>query len=169
METTLEFDKYILTKEMNEKLRKVGDVYEVANISDKGFLLRDNESKVIVGLVSFDDFAKYFVKKDKFKGWTPWTVLVGAYGESDVFYRTNGKRVQVKFVRDKIRAEASCNTKFDDEFNLFFGIQIAYMRGCNKLFQKYKNFYERELTNINREISDNNRYIETMINSINIK
>ena len=56
METTLKFDRVILVKELNERFKKVGDVFEIANILDNTFLLRDGSTRVAIGVVSFEDF-----------------------------------------------------------------------------------------------------------------
>lgn len=164
MDTTLKFDKVILTKELNDKFKKVGEIYEVSSILDKAFLLKDVETKIAVGVVSYEDFEKYFVKIEGFKGWTPWTMFVGFNGQCDCMYRTNGKKVQVKFLTDKVRAEACCNK--EDDFNLSFGIQIAYLRCLNKVLAKRKAEYEDVLKYVNSEITDNEHIIRKMINSL---
>ena len=173
METILKFDRVILTKELNEKIKKVGDVFEIANVLDDSFLLREAKSKVAVGVISFEDFDKHFVAAENFKGWTNWTPLVGFDGQNDVFYRTNMKKTQVKFIKDKVRAE-SCRNKKDD-FNLYLGIQIAYLRCCNKLLNKHlqechdKKFeLDKKMHDIESEIVDNERMLKKMINSIPI-
>ena len=164
METVLKFDRVVLQKELNEKFRKVGEVFEVANLLDKGFMLRDSMTKIALGIVSFEDFEKCFVKEEKAIGWTPWTPLAGMDGRTDSFYRTNGKRVQVKFLTDKVRAEASCNPA--NEFNLFFGIQIAYLRCENKALRKKEEKYAKELKRIFIEKTDNETFIKKMVESL---
>lgn len=166
MDSTLKFERVILVKELNEKFRKVGEVFEVASILDKGFLLREASSKVAVGVISFEDFEKYFVKEDNHKGWTPWTKLAGVDGQSDAFYRTNGKKVQCRFVKDKVRSEASCNAM--DEFNLYFGIQIAYLRCCNKVLLKRAKEYEDKLKAIGCEIADNDKFMENIFRKLRV-
>lgn len=166
MNSVLKFDRFVLTKELNEKFKKVGDVFEVAIVLDDSFLLRDAKTKVAVGVVNFEDFEKHFTKEDEFVGWTQWTPFVGFYGQTDVFYRTNRKKTQVKFLTDKVRAESCCN-KVDD-FNLYFGIQIAYLRCLNKALSKRKESLEKQLKHINVEIADNNKAMEKMINSLEI-
>lgn len=164
MNTTLKFDRVILIKELDEKIKKVGDVFEIASIFDNSFLLRDGKTKVAVGVISFEDFEKHFVKEDKFKGWTRWIPLTGFDGQTDAMYRTNRKKVQVKFLTDKVRAEASCNKL--DEFNLFFGVQTAYLRCLNKALEKKKVEYEIALNNVNHDIAENTKILKQMINSI---
>lgn len=162
--TVLKYDKVILKTALNEKFKRVGEPFEVANVLDKGFMLRDAKTKVALGVVSFEDFEKHFVKEEDFKGWTPWTSFVGIDGQTDALYRTNGKRVQVKFLIDKVRAEACCNTVND--FDLFFGLQIAYTRCHNKALVKRKHKLEAELKRINIEIADNEKTLKSMINSL---
>ena len=172
METVLKFDKVILIKELNEKVKKVGDTFEIANILDGSFLLREARTRVAVGVINFEDFEEHFVKEEDFKcGWTPWTPLTGIHGQTDALYRTNRKKVQVKFLTDKVRAEASCHKM--DEFNLFFGVQMAYMRCRNKAMLKRKELLlnnmeviENTLKAIDSDIADNNKTMKKMIKSI---
>ena len=171
MNTTLKFDPVILTKEMNDKFKKVGDMFEVANVLDDSFLLRDGKTKVAIGLVSFEDFEKYFTHVQNFKGWTPWTQMMGFDGQNDVYYRTNRKKTQVKFLTSDVRAESCCCK--DDEFNLSFGLHMAYLRCLDKaLIKKQVECLKKiaeceiELANISRDISDNGRIVQKMINSL---
>lgn len=164
MNTTLNFDRVVLVKELNEKFKKVGEVFEVANIRENSFLLRDGRTKIAVGVVSFEDFDRCFVHEENFKGWTNWTPLTGFDGQTDAVYRTNGKKVQCRFLTDKVRAEAACNVM--DDFNLFFGIQLAYLRCLNKALANKKIRLETELNQINIDIVDNERIMKKMINSL---
>lgn len=164
METTLKFDKVVLVKELNDTIKKVGEVFEIANILDGSFLLRDAKTRVAIGVVSFEDFEGHFVHEENFKGWTQWTPIIGFDGQSDVYYKTNRKKVMVKFLTDKVRAE-SCCSKVND-FNLSFGIQLAYLRCLNKAWAKKKSEYEVKLAKANAEIADNERIIESMIHSL---
>lgn len=164
METILKFDKVILVQELNDKIKKVGDAFEIANVLDNSFLLRDAKSKVAVGVVNFSDFNKHFVPEENFKGWTNWTPLTGFDGQTDAFYRTNRRKTQVKFITDKVRSEACCCK--DDDFNLFFGVQLAYLRCLNKALLKKAAKYEKELEKIGSEISDNIKIEKKMINSL---
>lgn len=164
MDTILKFDRVVLTKELNEKIKRVGDVFEIANILDGSFVLRDSKTKTALGVVSFEDFDKHFVKEDSFKGWTPWTPILGLAGQTDAVYRTNRRRVQVRFLTDKVGAEACCCK--DDDFNLYLGIQIAYSRCYTKALTKRKEEHERKLKEIKGEIKENNRVLKKLINSL---
>jgi hypothetical protein len=164
MKTVLKLEKVILVKELNDKFRKIGESYEIANILEDSFLLRDANTKVAIGVVSFTDFEKHFVHEENFKGWTSWQHFNGYDKQNDCIYRTNGKRVQVKFLTDKVRAESCCHK--NNEFNLTFGIQTAYLRCLNKALAKKKMRYEEELKKLEIEITDNERIIWKMINSL---
>lgn len=164
METILKFSRVVLVKELNEKFCKIGEVYEVANILENSFLLRDAKSKLAIGVVSFDDFEKCFVHEENFKGWTQWTPLTGFNGQSDAYYRTNRKKTQVRFITDKVRAESARHR--EDEFNLYFGIQLAYLRALNKAHSKKKAVLEEELKKIDREMIDNEKIMQKMVNSL---
>lgn len=167
----MKFDRVVLTKELNDKMKKVGESYEIADVLDGSFLLRDGKTKVALGIVSFEDFENHFVHEQNYKGWTPWTQMMGLNGQTDCMYRTNRKKVQVKFLTSKVRAEACCCK--DDEFNLSFGLQMAYLRCLDKALIKNKiehmkkiAEYEVGLTEINRELADNSRMMQKMINSL---
>lgn len=166
MKSVLKFDEVVLVKELNDKFKNVGEIFEIANILEDSFLLRDSRTKVAIGTISFSDFEKYFVHKENFKGWTPWTSLVGFDGQTDAVYRTNRRKTQVKFLTTKVRGEACCN-KVND-FNLTFGIQTAYLRCLNKAQEQKKLKLEKELKEINHEISENNNIMKRMINSLEV-
>ena len=162
---TLKYDRVILTKELNEKFCKVGEIFEVANIlDDNTFLLRDAKTKLAIGVISYKELGQYFVHELNYKGWSQWTPLVGFDGQSDVFYRSNKKKVQVKFITDKVRAESSRHK--EDEFNLYFGIRLAYLRALNKAYSKKKAMLEEELKEIDREMIDNERTMQKMVNAL---
>ena len=164
MNTVLKYDRVVLIKELDDKVKKVGDTFEIANILDNSFLLRDAKTKVAVGVINFEDFDKHFVHEERFKGWTNWTQFTGFNGQNDCFYRTNRKDVEVKFVTDNVRAKSFLHR--DDDFNLSFGIQMAYLRCLNKTMLKKAEEYKEELKKINVEMIDNERIIEKMISSL---
>lgn len=97
-------------------------------------------------------------------GWTQWTPIVGFNGQTDCFYKTNQKKVIVKFLTGNIKAEACCNKV--DEFNLAFGVQIAYLRCLNKALIKQKVDCENYIKMLNHNIAGNNSAIEKMIDSL---
>ena len=167
MKTILKYDRVILTKELNDKIKKVGEVFEIANIFDDSFLLRESKSKIAVGVISFENFDKHFVFETNYnKKWTNWTLFNGFDGQNDCLYRTNGRKVQCKFIKDKIKGESCCCK--GDEFNLSFGLQLAYLRACNKLLTKQKNSNETIINEINAEIKNNQDIIKKMMKSLSV-
>lgn len=166
MNTYLKFDRVILTKEFNDKFKQVGEAFEIANILEDSFLLRNAKTKVAVGVINFKDFEKYFVREDEFNGWTRWTQIVGVDGQNDAFYRTNHKRVQVRFLTDNVRSEASCNV--GDDFSLSFGINLAYLRCVNKVLEKKKAEHKKAWRAIGRNIAENEGFIKKMLNSLEV-
>ena len=132
-------DKVIQIKEM-DKVNSVGNLFEVANFTGENVILRDVVSKIAVCSVNVDEFYEYFKKKDEVTGWTNWAKIIDPRGDMIAMYRTNQRKVEVKIINDMlgytngkvIRSTATCNNN-EDEFNLQFGIQLAYLR-CE---QKY--------------------------------
>lgn len=164
METVLKFDKVILTKELNDKIKKVGEVFEIANILDNSFLLRDGKTRIAVGVVSFEDFEKHFVPVGNFKGWTDWTKLMTDYEDGlIVFYRVKDRhKIQVKTSNGYI-GESYCNNKFGDEFNLHFGLNLAFLRCMKKMYlgkindcQEKINIYSNEIRELESKIKNFN-------------
>lgn len=166
MNTTLKYDRVVLIKELNEKFNKIGEVFEVANILENSFLLRDSKTRTAIGVVSFDDFEKHFVHESNFKGWTDWVMFAGFDGQNNCMYRTNRKKTQVRFLTDNVRAESFLNVKEGDDFNLAFGLQLAYLRCLNKALSQKAAKYEEELKKMNIEMVDNEKTIEKMIASL---
>ena len=164
METALKFDRVVLVKELNEKFCKIGEVFEIANILENAFLLRDAKTRIAIGVVSFEDFENCFVHEENYKGWTPWIQFTGFDGQNDCFYKTNRKDVAVKFLTDKVRAE-SCCSKVND-FNLAFGIRLAYLRCLNKARTKQRIELEEKLNMVEHEIAKNLTTIKKMVNSL---
>lgn len=141
-------DKVVLLKEY-EELKQVGTTYEVGNFTDEMVILRSVKTKVAVCAVPLIDFYEYFEKKEdvRFK-FTKWTALIddtksitlfdkttdGVVG----FYRTNFKKVQVmlpiEYNGSYIRAESSCNV--GDDFDLWFGIRLAFARAKIKAYNE---------------------------------
>lgn len=103
------------------------------------------------------------MEKTKSK-WTNWEPIVGYNGQTDAFYRSNGKKTQVRFLTDKVRAECCCCR--DDEFNLSFGIQLAYLRCLNKARAKQRAELEEAMKSIEHEIAENKTIIKKMVNSL---
>ena len=145
-------DKVIQIKEMG-KINSVGNMFEVANFVDTNIVLRDAKTKIAICSIDVDEFNRYFKKADGISGWTGWAQIVDPHGNMVAQYRTNQKKVEVRIPNnmlgypDKkvIRSTATCS--HGDDFNLSFGIQLAYLR-CE---QKY---LQNEIDEYNELISD---------------
>lgn len=142
-------DKVVLIKGM-DNFKKVGETFEVANITDTKVILREVASKVAVGAVDIDAFEAHFVKPEDVSGWTQWESLTDRKSNVVAHYRTNGKKVQVR-TPDGYRAETTCNK--GDDFNLFFGIQLAYNRCILKSLNDEEEVLVNEITSLDKELS----------------
>lgn len=160
MSSVLRNDKVVLIKEY-ENFKVVGKVFEVANITDTSIVLRDVNTKIAIGSISIDDFDMYFKKGTDKRSWTPWTHIKDGKGDLIAFYRTNYKKVQVRTL-DGYRSESSCNKK-EDEFNLFFGINLAYMRCKQKRLNNCEAKCVKELNSIRDDIKLNNDAIDALM------
>lgn len=126
-------DKVTLVKEF-ENLKKVGETYEVANITDTLIVVRERVSKMAIAAIPIDEFKNYFTKQVS-TDWTDWEGFADAAGSLIGYYRTNHKKVQVKSIKGDFKGVASCNTKYNDSFSLDKGIRLAYARCRKKAFQ----------------------------------
>lgn len=156
MSTIIRNDKVILVKEFG-KLKMIGQTFEVANITDKAVVIRDERTKVAVAAVDIEEFDIYF--KKVIDGWSDWTVLVAQNGVTMGWYRTNGKKVQVK-TNNGERAEATCNKT--DEFNLYIGVNMAFNRCHKKFLMDMKSRLESELLSVENDIKIVNEQIENL-------
>lgn len=160
----LKNDKFMLIEAI-ERLNKVGEIYEVGNVTNTSIVMRDAKTKVAIGAVDIDDFSKYFKKPEEVKTWTKWCAMTNPLGEIIAFYRTNGKKVQVRNNHLKtVRGEASCCK--DDEFNLAFGIRLAYARCLDKELTAVEKDFESSLKDVRSRRIDNQRDIKKMIRSL---
>ena len=175
METIFRGDKVVLVKEY-DRMKQVGQTFEIGDITNQAVVIRTEDTRVAVGAISIDDFENYFVKKENIVvGWTKWYRLIDTMGNVIGFYRTNFKKVQVKVNHTDgcFVGEASCNSNVD-EFNLQFGITLAYKRCHNKKLKSFINncndtikALQNEINNAGNEIAVNDNTIERMIKSLN--
>lgn len=136
--------KIILIKKF-ENLNKMGKVYEVGDVSNSMVIIREVDSKAAVGAVTFEDFDNHFEVVKSNNKFTKWETFADGFGNVIGAYRTNQKKVQVKLFTNveifgnqmtvsEIRTEASCHK--GDTFNLYFGLQLAFLRAVEQLSQK---------------------------------
>lgn len=151
----LKNDEVTLIKEF-ENLKKIGKIYEVANITDTKIIIRDKKSKVAIAAIEIEIFEEYF-KKDYLNGWTKWVGISDGMDNLVAYYRTNHKRVEVKTVDGRFKGKSSCNKT--DKFSLDKGIKLAVARCNKKLLQFNKNECEERLNKLNEEITFVDNYI----------
>ena len=154
-------DRLILTKEY-DKMKMVGATYDVANITETSVVMRDARTKIAVAALPINIIEEYFKKPEEVKGWLPWTQIAGENGGVVAFYRTNGRKVQVRTINN-IRSEASCH---DDEFNVFFGVRLAYLRCQQKVLNNNEEFLYSELKKVTNIKSDNEKTMKKMMDSL---
>lgn len=164
--TVMKYYKVVLVKEFG-RLNTVGKMYEIANITDTTFILRDAKTKVACGVIDIKDFEEYFEKFEtlEFNGWTNWKPIVNPNGEVFAYYRTNFKKVQLKMNTSNnsvIRSEATCNKQYDD-FDVEFGIRLAYERCLNKYFKSLRLEYNKILNDVQSELRANENRIKRML------
>lgn len=172
-------DKIVLIKAY-DKINQIGATFEVADITTNGLvIIRDNKTKVAVGAIEVDQLFKHFEKQEDIKNkWTEWNRMLDPFGATIGFYRTNFKKVQVKIPNRELayyKAEACCNLN-EDDFNIGFGVNLAYLRCLNKALEYKMNDIQNEIIpltkNINKiqdEIINNERTIEKMISLLDKK
>lgn len=155
-------DKVMLVKEVGN-LNLVGEIYEVANITNTSVIIRDVNSKVAICSVDINDFEKYFKKPEEVRCWTKWQGMLDRTNSVMAYYRTNGKKVQVK-TPDGVHAEAACNKC--DEFNLAFGVNLAYARCLDKCLKSMASEYESALNKVHSEMAENKNRMKKMIRTL---
>ncbi len=156
-------DKVVLYKEL-DRVKSVGKIYEVGDITGRNIIIRDIKTRVALCAVDAEVFEEYFCKPEEIRTWTKWMAMVNEYGELVGYYRTNLKRTQVKIVSDLGNVQAECCCCNDDEFNLFFGIQLSYRRALNKYLLKKENELNSKLKELYSSMRDNDNKIKVLIN-----
>ena len=171
-------DRVILTKGIGS-LNTIGQVYEVARMTEDFIVVRDCVSKVAVASIDIEEFGNYFVKEKEVNNWTKWADIADPNGNMIAQYRTNNKKVEVRITNDMlghpdkkvIRSTATCNS--EDEFNLAFGVQLAYLRCEQKYLQNEINEYCEiiddsisQMKNCESRLVENKSIIKKMLSSL---
>lgn len=96
--------------------------------------------------------------------WTQWRELLNGRNELIGFYRTNGKKVQVRAMNDDIRGEATCNKC--DTFDLYVGINLAFLRMRKKVVDKIRLDCQKVLEDCDKEELIIKHKMKNIINSV---
>ena len=156
-------DRVVLIKEL-PKMKEVGLTYEVGDINAKNVILRDVKSKVAICAIDIETFDEYFTKPEEVRTWTKWMAVSNELGDIIAYYRTNLKKVQVKIPNNDNEIKAECCCCKEDDFNLHFGIQLAYKRCLDKRYKKDMEQYQTALMATESAIKDNRNQMKRMIN-----
>lgn len=133
----------------------VGEIYEIGTMTESVYIIRDANTRIAKASVNIDEFDEYFVKIEN-KSWTEWNGI--SDGQNLIgFYRTNGKRVQVRAF-NCVKAESSCNKT--DNFDLKLGIALALYRCQIKYAIKLKEEADEYIENAEGEIKSIFDYID---------
>ena len=158
----LKGDKIILTKEF-ENFRTIGEIFEIANVIEDLFVIRTVKDKVAVGTIKISEFEKYFKKEDYFGKWTKWCPIIFGNGAYIGEYKTNRKKVFVRIkTPDNTYVQSSSTCCKTDEFDLVFGINLAYRRCEKKILTDEVKKHSAKLTESNNKLNDVNKIIENM-------
>lgn len=160
-------DKVAMIKGL-ESLSLVGEVFEVANITDTSVVLRDIPSGIILCTVNIDDFDSHFKKKSELVNWTDWHYILDTSGNIMAYYRANHRtgKVNVK-TPDGFRSSASCSQ--GDDFNLAFGIKLAMLRCNRKAIKNAIAHYEDNVELLESQLVENKDAINKLIKTSNAK
>lgn len=98
--------------------------------------------------------------------WSKWeTCLIGNNDvTTNTFYRTNGKKTQVKSI-DGVVGESCCHN--EDEFDLHLGIGIAFHRMCIKIIDMNRKTLIERKCEIERDISECGKVRIDILNRLN--
>lgn len=152
-------DKIKLAHEMGV-FTNIGEICEVTDIKEDGTICFKFGGGKHLGCMSYDEYKKYFEpvmeEKQELKRERKWSAWDKKYNQillhmnctiylAPVFYRYNGKKVQVKIeIRDKIfRAESVCHK--DDKFSIHIGYDLAVKRLQLKLWEAEVEGYAKSL------------------------
>lgn len=109
---------------------KVGDIFEVTNISDEGSITI--KASYGIGIMSYKEFEQNFEIYKEIE-WTDWIKINGKMG----YYKTNN--VDTVIVK-RLGVVKEARLHPDDVFDLNVGIEIAYLRATIEI---YKNRLKR--------------------------
>lgn len=142
-------DKLMLLRPYGD-LQNVGSDYMVADIRAGLIILKDPVTRRAVCGISIEELFNYFVKADEHQGWTSWSILTDYLGNAIGHFRTNRKKVQVR-MWDGVKAEACCHRV--DNFDLAFGLRLAYLRADAKRVMKAMDELDKQMNEYCAQLS----------------
>ena len=140
----LQNDKIVMVKPI-QGCDMVGQVFVISNITEDGVIsfTASFDKGIGKGIMSLSDYETYFEKvidtepepeldpvfsKPAPLVWTDWILCQDVnfekYGDSDLLYKTNGRRTKVKY--ENLIGQATCHP--DDEFNIETALDFCIAR-----------------------------------------
>lgn len=143
-----------------ECLQNIGITYEVADIRAGLVILKDPISRRAICGIPIETIFDYFKKPENVRKWTSWSVMTDDRGNVIGYYRTNGRKVQYRAL-DGVRSEACCHRM--DQFNIGFGLRLAYLRADAKRVIAKMDEIDKEMTECKSKLSSINQEQKHMI------
>lgn len=150
-------DKVMMIRGM-ERMNMVGEMFEVSGITDNSIVLSREVDGVAVCAADVNTFDKYFVKPKEANVWSDWYELYDDSFNVYAWYRVRpakGKvEVKIRFGNEcMIRKTSTCSQ--GDEFNLEFGIRLAYNRCMKESHKRNAAIMEESLAYYKSLLVDN--------------
>lgn len=118
-------DKIKMIKSIGN-FNKVGDIFNVENISDDGYITI--KTTYGIGVMSYKEFEQHFeIHKD-----VKWTGWIKIYDKCDCYYKTNN--IDTVLVK-RLGVIKKARLHPDDVFDLNVGIEIAYLRATIEIYK----------------------------------
>ena len=114
----------------------VGHTFEVTSSSDD--LIITFRCEYGIGMMEYDEFKKYFTEKEI---WSDWE----CHDPTGAWYRVKGRKVQVMCTEFGFISRATAKCSPCDDFDLDFGIKLAYHRASlkNLMRESLRRSYEK--------------------------
>ena len=161
-------DKVMMIKSL-ERMNLVGEIFEVTGITENSIVLSREVDGVAVCAAGVDTFDQYFVKAKEANIWSGWQELYDDSFNVYAWYRVRpakGKvEVKIRFNDEcMIRKTATCSQ--GDEFNLEFGIRLAYNRCMKEAYKRNAAIMKESMEYYNSLLVDNKNKTNEMITSL---
>lgn len=162
-------DKVMMIKGM-ESMCLVGEMFEVIGITENSIVLGREVDGVAVCAADINTFDQHFAKPKEMNVWTKWQALYDDNYNIYAWYRVRpvkGKvEVKVRFggTGTFIRKTATCSQ--GDEFDLEFGVGLAYNRCMKEAFRRNANVMRESMEYYNSLLVDNKNKTNEMISSL---
>lgn len=161
-------DKVMMIRDM-ERMNLVGEMFKVTGITENSIVLSREIDGIPVCATDIETFDKYFAKPKEANIWSQWFELYDDSFNVYAWYRVRpakGKvEVKIRFGNEcMIRKTSTCSQ--DDEFNLEFGIRLAYNRCMKESYKRNAIVMEESMEYYKSLLVDNKNKTNEMIASL---